>query len=498
MKTYQDLLSVEQTDKSRAEFVRDVIKRYQSGDIYRTAKVADEYDRCRNTTAMSYQKMITDVSGRQYVDRLATVHRSCSNFFGIFTTQLAQYLLGNGVKWKSRASDKLGHDFDTRLQQAGKYALVCGVSFGFYNLDHLEVFSPLEFAPIYDEENGALAAGVRFWQIDNTKPLRATLYEIDGYTNYYWQGSTKAAPGGKWHKIDDSVYMLDKQPYKVTIATTESDGEEILAGENYPAFPIVPLWANPHKQSEIVGLREKIDAYDFILNGWEDDLDNAQLYWIISGAGGMDDPDLLRFLDRLRTVKAAAPADGQDVTPVTVNIPVEARETLLQRLEKQLYRDAMIMNPEDIAGGAATATQIRAAYERQNCKADQFEYCVIDFIDGILSIAGIEDTPTFTRSMIVNTQEEVQTVVMAAQYLGSEYTTRKILTLLGDGDQSDKVLRNKLPSDTSVEYARQMLDMGLMKPEEARALITGEDEATAKASLPGMEDMTDEGQDEVE
>ena len=421
--------------------MRKFIQQHQSSDIYRTAKIADDYDRCRNTTTMQYQKMITDLTGRKYVDQTAAVHRSCSNFFNIFTTQENQYLLGNGAEWKNGAGEKLGKDFDTRLQQAGKAALVGGVSFGFWNLDHLEVFKALEFAPLYDEENGALAAGVRFWQIDSSKPLRATLYELDGYTNFLWVKDDKLQISGAWAALGDQTYMQPKHPYKVKVRESAADGAEIYDGENYPAFPIVPLWGNPHRQSELVGTREKIDAYDFILNGWEDDLDNAQIYWIISGAGGMDDPDLVQFLDRLRTVKAAAPAEGQSVQPVTVQVPVEARETLLQRLEKQLYRDAMMMNPEDIAGGAATATQIRAAYERQNVKADQFEYCVIEFIQGILRVAGIDDEPTFTRSTIVNTQEEVQTVVMAASYLGSDYVTRKILTLLGDGDQAEEVLR---------------------------------------------------------
>lgn len=441
MLTYQDLLLEATSDLARAEFVRKAISEHQSSELYRTAKIADDYDRCRNTTTMQYQKMITDLTGRKYVDQTAAVHRSCSNFFNIFTTQENQYLLGNGVNWKNAAGERLGKDFDTRLQQAGKAALVGGISFGFWNLDHLEVFKALEFAPLYDEENGALAAGVRFWQIDSSKPMRATLYEMDGYTNFLWVKDEKLQISGAWAVLGNQTYMQPKRPYKLRIRESEADGAEIYDGENYPAFPIVPLWGNPHRQSELVGVREKIDAYDFILNGWEDDLDNAQIYWIISGAGGMDDPDLVQFLDRLRTVKAAAPAEGQEVTPVTVQIPVEAREQLLQRLEKQLYRDAMMMNPEDIASGAATATQIRAAYERQNVKADQFEYCVIEFIRGIIQVAGIDDEPTFTRSTIVNTQEEVQTVVMAASYLGGDYVTRKILTLLGDGDQAEEVLR---------------------------------------------------------
>lgn len=439
MLTYQDLLQVPDNDRERSEFVRKAINQHMDSDMYKTAVIADEYDRCRNTTTMQYQKLITDLTGRQYVDQTATVHRSTSNFFNIFVTQLNQYLLGNGVTWKNNTD--LGADFDYRLQQAGKAALVGGVSFAMWNLDHVEIFKITEFVPLYDEENGALAAGVRFWQVDATKPLRATLYEKDGYTNFLW--STKYTPSDKWQKIQDGIYMLPKRPYKLIVQQTEADGETIYAGENYPSFPIVPLWGNPHHTSELVGMREKIDAYDFILNGWEDDLDNAQLYWIISGAGGMDDPDIVQFLDRLRKVKAAAPMDGQTVTPVTVEIPVTARETLLERLEKQLYRDAMMMNPEDIASGAATATQIRAAYERQNVKADQYEYCIIDFLQGILAVAGIEDEPTFTRSTIVNTAEEVQTVVMAATYLSDEYVTRKILTLLGDGDQADEILKSQ-------------------------------------------------------
>lgn len=446
MLTVQDLHAVGEGDRERAEFVKRVINEHKSSDLYQSAKIADEYDRCRNTTAMQYQKMITDITGKRYVDQLATVHRSTSNFFQIFTTQLCQYLLGNGVSWKNGAGDRLGADFDTRLQQAGKAALVGGVSYGFWNLDHMEVFQPYSrnngcFAPLHDEINGALAAGVRFWQIDDRKPLRATLYEVEGWTAMMWSSDPKLIIGKEWRKINDGVYVQDRKPYKTTERKTEADGTELIAGENYPTFPIVPFWGNPHHQSELIGLREKIDAYDFVLNGWEDDLDNAQLYWVIKGAGGMDDPALLEFLDRMRTVKAAAPGDNQDVQPVTVEIPVQAREQLLDRLGKHLYKDAMIMNPEDIAAGAATATQIKAAYEPQNVKADQFEYCVIDFLQGIMELAGVDDEPTFTRSTIVNTLEEVQTVVMAAQYLGSDYVTKKILTILGDGDQADEVLQ---------------------------------------------------------
>lgn len=186
-----------------------------------------------------------------------------------------------------------------------------------------------------------------------------------------------------------------------------------------------------------------------IKNGFENDLDNAQLYWIIKGAGGMDDADLAQFLQRLKTVNAAAPTDGQDIEAVTVQIPYEAREKLLDRIKSDLYDDYMALDIKEIASGAATATQIRAAYEPMNAKADQFEYCVIDFVQGILALAGIEDAPTFTRSMLVNTSEEVTTVLQAASYLPSDYITQKILTILGDGDQADDLLKQMAADELS-------------------------------------------------
>lgn len=54
--------------------------------------------------------------------------------------------------------------------------------------------------------------------------------------------------------------------------------------------------------------------------------------------------------------------------------------------------------------------------------------------------------------------------------------------------------------DKQVEFTRtmQLLNAGLMKPEEARALLMNEDEETARKALPGMEELTTEEQEEVE
>lgn len=449
MLTFQDLQEINtDSDSEKMEFVRSVINNHKSSILYQTAVIADEYDHKRNVTITNYEKTLQTLSGKMIPDEWSPNHKTTRNFFNYFTTQQNQFLLGNGVTWQEESTaDKLGEDFDTQLQKAGKKALVQGESFGFFNLDHLEVFELKEFAPLYDEENGSLRAGVRFWQIADNKPLRATLYEEDGYTSYIWNERNS---DGKLIDGGGRVYE-EKKKYVQKYKKSEIDGTVIYDGENYPTFPIVPLWANPLHQSELVGIREQIDAYDLIKNGFLNDLDTAQLYWIIQGAGGMDDPDLAQFMERIKRTHFASLESDQTVQPVTVDIPFTARETLLARLERDLFKDYSALNVDEIKGGAVTATQILAAYEPLNVKADQYEYCIHEFLDGILKVAGITgEQPTFTRSKLINVSEDVQTVLQAAQVLDEEYVTRKVLTLLGDGDQAEDILERKAADELAM------------------------------------------------
>lgn len=485
MLTYQDLLKIPEDDaKERMNFVRNVISQHKSSDAYQMAVTGSQYNAKRNTSIMNYQKTLRKLDGREVVDKWSPNHKTTRNFFAYFTTQQNQYLLGNGVTWnEDSTADALGEDFDTQLQKAGKKALVQGESFGFFNLDHLEVFELTEFAPLYDEENGALRAGVRFWQVDDTKPLRATFYEENGYTEYIFNERTDIDKFGFGVKTETGRILKDKTAYKLKVRSTEADGTEIYDGENYPVFPIVPLWANEEKQSELVGIQEQIDAYDLIKNGYLNDLDTAQIYWILKGAGGMDDTDLVRFLERIHSTKMASLDDDQSAEAVTVDIPYAAREQLLNRLEADLYKDYMALNIDEIKGGAVTATQIEAAYEPLNAKADMYEYQIIKFIKGILEVAGIDDDPSFTRSKLVNVNESVGTVLQASEVLDDEYVTEKILNLLGDGDMVDEILE-RMEAD---ELEMGGIDEGY----EEEELLGGEEDLLA-------EESTEDGGTEME
>lgn len=452
MKTYQDLLEVVDNEELLKEFIISAINDHKSGEQYKWAKIGEDYDKQRNTTIMRYRKLLYTMSGQVIPDNFSANHKLPSNFYNRFNVQENQYLLGNGVNFeKEETKEKLGtrrKAFDTMMQKLGKLALTQGEAFGFYNLDHVDVFSVLEFAPLYDEEDGSLKAGIRFWQIDDSKPLRATLYELDGYTEYI-------------RRRDDAhlVIFKDKRPYVLKIRYSEADGMEIYDGENYPSFPIVPLWGNQDHVNKIRAWQPKIDCYDLIESGFANDVDDASLiYWTISNAGGMDDVDLAQFIQHMKTVKAAAMRDdGAKAEAHTVDVPVTARETYLKLLEKDLYKDAMALDTEAIASGNTVATAIRAAYEPLNNKTDDFEYCVVEFIQNILELAGIEDDPTFKRSTIINQTEETNMVLAAAQYLDDE-TILKHLPFISVDEIRD-ILDNKIKEEAE-RFTQEELNAG--------------------------------------
>lgn len=408
----------------------DAISDYKGSAEYKTAIDADLYYRHLNPTIMRVQKWIYNHLGKKVPDIYSANNKIPSRLYFYFITQAVQYLLGNGVSFGSdETKEKLGDNFDYIMQEAAKNAQNGGVAYIFWNLDHVETFSAMEFVPLYDEESGYLKAGIRWWQLTPEKPLRMTLYELNGYTEYMQK------------KGEPITVLQEKKTYIQKVESSEVGGTVISDGGNYADFPIVPLY-NINKQSELVGGRETLDAYDLMASALINNIDDANIiYWVIKNAGGMTDEDDQRFIQRLKTMHVAHTEGDEQVDPHSVTVPYEASESALETLRDQLFTDFMALDVKKITGGAATATQIRAAYEPLNSKTDMFEANVTKAILSVLNLAGIEDEPTYTRSKIVNASEDIQTIVNAETILPKEYAVKKILEILGDIDRVDDVMR---------------------------------------------------------
>ena len=429
-------MAVGENEQARIEFVRSTINEHRESAAYKTAVDAEEYYNGLNPTINRYEKIIYDMQGRSHTDMWTANHKLASRFFGLAVDQEVSYLLGNGVTFAEKETpNKLCPDFDQEVMDAAREAKIAGVSFGFWDLTHLRVFSLLEFAPLYDEEDGAMKAGIRFWQVAQDKPLRATLYELDGFTEYFQP------------KNKDMSVLQEKRSYKLVIRKAEVGETEIYDGGNYPSFPIVPLKNNKRCLSEIVGKRNTIDALDLASSNMVNNVDEGNLiYWVLSNCNGMDDLDDAKFVERLKTthVAHANGDDGAKVESKTIEAPYEGTSSTIDMLKKKLYEDFLAFDSSAISTTSnQSATAIKASYIPLDLKTDKFEAEVTRFIVEILRIAGIDDKPSYTRSQIINKLEEIQALLMGAAYYDDEYITKKLLTINGDIDQYEDMAKRK-------------------------------------------------------
>ena len=280
------------------------------------------------------------------------------------------------------------------------------------------------------------------------------LYTIDGITKFVRQNS-------------DRVRLVDEtKPYINVKRVSVADGEEIIDGMNFPSFPVIPLWGSELKQSTLVGMRYSIDCYDLIRSGFANDItDAAYVYWLVKNADGMEDVDKAKLLAELKSHHMAVVSGGdaregdiQDdkpsVTPYTQDVPVEARKAFLEILRHGIYEDFGALDVTEISGAAKTATEINAAYQPLDENADDYEYEVIQFVRGVLTLLGIDETPTFRRNKVSNDLERMQTLTMAASYLDAETVIRKMPSSIVSVDEIDDVLK-RVDDENTARYQMQ-------------------------------------------
>ena len=425
--TYQELLEQGATPG----FVKEAIERHKASEMYKNARSADNYYRQRNETICNFTRTLFGADGSRFEDFTASKLKIASNLFKRLNVQRCMYSLGKGVSFvgvgehgEDTTKAKMGPRFDDDVKKIGLNALIHGISFPFWNLDHIDVFAATEFAPIWDETSGALMAGIRFWRLDATRPLHAVLYEQDGYTAF------DAKTGD-----DLQVCPEGKRPYKATYAEVPADGLKLAVDEeNYTRLPIIPIWGSDAHQSTLVGLRESVDAYDLIKSGFANTVqDCAEIYWIVENAGGMNDKDLQQLRDRLLLTHMATAdtEDGAKVTPYTQEVPYEARKAVLKQLKDDMYEDFGALDVHTVAAGA-TNDHIDAAYQPMDEEADEFERHIREGIMDLVALQGIVDTPIFTRNRISNTKEQVDIVVEEAEWLDDETILRKLPNITPD------------------------------------------------------------------
>lgn len=437
MLTYGDLLE-KQSDTDRIEFIQQAIREHINTNEYRIAAKAMAYYQGENPDIASFEKYVYDLKGVAHRDLISANSKIRNGYYPLIIDEAVSHLLANGVGFEhEKYKEKLGTDFDDRMKEIYREALICGVSYGFFDGENVIRIPYLHFVPVLDDYTGKLRAGIYWTQIDPKKPLTVYFYEQDGFTVYVQQYG------------EEMQIAEPKQRYIADYIENEAEGTYYIEDSSSSFLPIYPLY-NLTGKSNIIGSLEILIALDLMASQLVNNVSQAELvYWVLKNYGGMDDIADANFIINLVKSHIIHVDDDGDATPHQITVPFEANDTAYARLKAMLFENLRGVNHEVMDAGNLTATAINSAYSRLRNFSGLIESKLFDFIRGLLRIAGIDEAETFTfeYNETINTTEVIQNVIASAPWLGDTATTEKLALLNGMGDKIDQIMAEKSAED---------------------------------------------------
>jgi hypothetical protein len=90
-------------------------------------------------------------------------------------------------------------------------------------------------------------------------------------------------------------------------------------------------------------------------------------------------------------------------------------------------------------------------------ESDDFEFHLVDFVQSILELQGIDDTPVFKRNKISNQKEQTDMVLACADYLDTETLLSKLPFITND-EVSEIMAKKDAEMEQRMEEQQAMME----------------------------------------
>ena len=430
MITYNDFLS--RWTQGDTNYLITVIEEFKMSDRFINAIEARKYFKGENTEINKRLQLFRNGDGAQEVDIFIANNKIANEFFKKIVMQENSYLLGNGVNIDEEIKKDFDRKFDTNFFKAGLDCLIDGVSWIYCYLDkdnklNITNWSGTDFIPLYDEETGEIMAGIRYWQLDDQKPLFVQLFEADGVTTFKQVQNYLEVTKPKTN------YIIKKEIVKgLSIEEEQQEGFGVL--------PIFPLYANNLKESSLTkALKQKLDLWDIVISDFGNNLeDSKDLYWVLTNYAGQDIGEFLAEYKKYKVIQTDSEGSAE---PKTIDVPYQARETILNILKKEIFQSAMAMDTEELSNSNLTNVAIKSIMANLDLKTDDFEIQVLETLYDIVEL---------WQNYSGNKQDfeielERRTIINDTEVVNLIYTMRE------DIDQETALKKNPLISPKEVK-----------------------------------------------
>lgn len=179
--------------------------------------------------------------------------------------------------------------------------------------------------------------------------------------------------------------------------------------------PFIPFYNNNINTGDLKNIKPLIDVYDKVYSGFINDLDDIQeLIFVLSNYGGTDLDEFMNDLRRYKAIKVDA-EDGSGVNTISIEIPIEARNSVLEATRKAIFEQGQGFDPQPENFGNQSGEALKFMYAPLEMKAGftetEFQLGFARLVRAICRSAGLKCEiiiQTWTRTSIRNDSEQAQ------------------------------------------------------------------------------------------
>lgn len=216
---------------------------------------------------------------------------------------------------------------------------------------------------------------------------------------------------------------FDQYKFRYTI---DGQDESQLKGirHNFGRVPFIPFANNSDETSDLIKYKDLVDLYDRVVSGYANDIEDIQeVMWIVTNYDGKPG-DFLKGIKKYKTVFLEDEGDGAkgDVRTLSVEIPVEARNSLLELLKKQIYESGQGLQQDNENFGNASGVALKFFYRKLELKAGlletEFRESINKLVEAILDFYHLPHkkiSQVWSRNMIAS---DLETSQIATQSVG--------------------------------------------------------------------------------
>jgi len=423
MITEQELIKAKlaaRTDLSASQIIRDLIIEHERDERIELMRQGVQYYQTENAILERRRTYYDRETGKYIHDKTATDNRIPHSWHKLLVDQKASYVAGEQPviaaepeAWQQALNTLLGERFFDELPEMVVQVSNKGREWMHPYIDaegelRWVMIDARQVIPIYDTSlEQELTDVLRYYRvIVNGEKRRRVEWWTPEEVTYYIE-----IREGVW-ELDTTMDEEPVQPHFTRNGEPSSWGRA----------PFIKFANNRDEFPDLKQYKELIDLYDLVVSDFGNDLEDIQeAVWVLKNYGG---ESLAEFQRNLRWYKAIKVDGDGGADPKRIEIPVEAKEKLLDRTEENIFLFGQGANLKtDRFGNSPSGVALQFLYAMLDMKSDflitKFKRAIREFAwfaAEYLRLVGRGDhdpepvAVTFNKTMIFNEAERIESV----------------------------------------------------------------------------------------